>query len=83
MLTPSFKKQYGGLEMNEAQMLVNIPKGYEKENPAAPFLKIKSFVATKNIPDNLLTKPALANEVSSAFKALMPLVKFMNRASSN
>lgn len=75
-----FKKHYGGLEMNEAQMLVNIPKGYERDNPAAPFLKLKSFVATKNIADNLLQSPQLANEVSSAFKALMPLVKFMNRA---
>jgi len=76
----SFKKQYNGLEMNEAQMLVNIPKGYEKENPAACFLRLKSFVATKNIDDNLLQTPQLVNEVSSAFKALMPLVKFMNRA---
>jgi uncharacterized protein (TIGR02453 family) len=76
----SFKKQYNGLEMNEAQMLVNIPKGYEKENPAAVFLRLKSFVATKNIADNLLQTPQLVNEVSSAFKALMPLVKFMNRA---
>jgi len=76
----SFKKQYNGLEMNEAQMLVNIPKGYEKENPAASFLRLKSFVATKNIDDNLLQTPQLVNEVSSAFKALMPLVKFMNRA---
>ena len=76
----SFKKQYNGLEMNEAQMLVNIPKGYEKENPAAVFLRLKSFVATKNIADNLLQTPQLINEVSSAFKALMPLVKFMNRA---
>jgi len=76
----SFKKQYNGLEMNEAQMLVNIPKGYEKENPAAVFLRLKSFVATKNIADNLLQTPQLVNEVNSAFKALMPLVKFMNRA---
>jgi uncharacterized protein (TIGR02453 family) len=76
----SFKKQYNGLEMKEAQMLVNIPKGYEKENPAAVFLRLKSFVATKNIADNLLQTPQLVNEVNSAFKALMPLVKFMNRA---
>ena len=76
----AFKTQYPGLEMNEEQMLVNVPKGYDKENPAAPFLKLKSFVATKNIPDTLLTNPALINEVALAFKALMPLVKFMNRS---
>ncbi|MDQ2864176.1 MAG: DUF2461 domain-containing protein [Bacteroidota bacterium] len=76
----SFKKQYGDIEMNEGQMLVNVPKGYEKENPAASFLKLKSFVATKNISDDILQSPQLINEVSAAFKALMPLVKFMNRS---
>ncbi len=76
----SFKTHYPGLEMNEGQMLVNVPKGYDKENPAASFLKLKSFVATKNISDTLLTSPALAKEVAHAFKALMPLVKFMNRS---
>ena len=78
--SPSFKNQYQGLEMNEGQMLVNVPKGYDKENPAASFLKLKSFVATKNIPDTLLTKAGLAKETEQAFKALMPLVKFMNRS---
>ena len=76
----AFKTQYPGLEMNEGHMLVNVPKGYDKENPAASFLKLKSFVATKDIPDTLLTNPALINEVARAFKALQPLVKFMNRS---
>jgi uncharacterized protein (TIGR02453 family) len=76
----AFKTRYPGLEMNEREMLVNIPKGYDKENPAASFLKLKSFVATKDIHDTLLTSPALKNEVVQAFKALMPLVKFMNRS---
>jgi uncharacterized protein (TIGR02453 family) len=77
---PAFTSRYPGLEMNEGQMLVNVPKGYDKENPAAPFLKLKSFVATRDIPDTLLTTPVLTKEVALAFKALMPLVKFMNRS---
>ena len=78
--SPSFIKQYHGLEMNDGQMLVNVPKGYDKKNPAASFLKLKSFVATKNISDTLLTSHGLAKETEQAFKALMPLVKFMNRS---
>jgi len=74
-----FKKQYKGLEMAESQMLVNVPKGYDKENPAASFLKLKNFVATKNIPDTLLTSAELFKETERAFKALMPLVEFINR----
>lgn len=75
-----FKSQYSGLEMNENDMLVNIPKGYEKDNPASEFLRLKSFVATKNIPDSIINTPALYKELTDAFKALMPVVKFLNRS---
>jgi uncharacterized protein (DUF2461 family) len=61
-------------------MLVKVPKGYEKENPAADFLKMKSFVATKNIPDEDVLSPKLSHEIIQSFKALQPLVKFINRA---
>ncbi len=80
LISSSFTKQYGGIEMNKKDMLVNAPKGYEKDNAALEFLKLKSFVATKNIEDSLLALPSLAAEVSKTFKALMPLVKFMNHA---
>ncbi len=76
----SFTRHYPGLEKNKSEMLVNIPKGYDKNNPAGDFLKLKSFVATKNIPDAHLNLPSVTKEVSQIFKALMPLVKFMNRA---
>ncbi|HSN07618.1 MAG TPA: DUF2461 domain-containing protein [Hanamia sp.] len=77
---PSFKKNYGELQKDESQMLVNVPKGYEKGNPATDFLKMKSFVATKNIPDADLLSPKLGNEIIQSFKALLPLVKFINRS---
>ncbi len=77
---PAFKKQYGEISKEKNQMLANVPKGYDKENPAADFLKLKSFVAIKKIPDSGLLLPGLPNEAAQAFKALMPLIKFMNRA---
>lgn len=76
----SFKNNYKGLEKNKNQMLVNIPKGYEKENPAAEYLKMKSFVATRNISDADILRNNLDKEIIHSFKALMPLVKFINRA---
>jgi uncharacterized protein (TIGR02453 family) len=78
--SPDFQKTYGELDRDKNQMLVNVPKGYEKENPAAEFLKLKSFVALKPIPDNTLIQPGLSNEILQAFKALKPLVKFINRS---
>jgi len=79
LAAPAFKKHYGELEKDEKQMLVNVPKGYEKDNPAADFLRRKSFVATKNISDSDILSSNLTNEVAQSFKALMPLVKFINR----
>lgn len=76
----AFKKQYGELERDEKQMLVNVPKGYEKENPAADFLRMKSFVATKNISDSDILSSNLTRDTINAFKALMPLLKFINRS---
>ncbi|HET7116618.1 MAG TPA: DUF2461 domain-containing protein [Hanamia sp.] len=78
--TSSFKKYYDGLERDEKNMLVNIPKGYDKENPAGEYLRMKSFIATKNLSDEEVLSPRLANEVVQSFKALMPLIKFINRA---
>lgn len=78
--SPVFKKHYNELEKDEKQMLVNVPKGYDKENPAVDFLRMKSFVATKNLSDAEVLSPKLTNEIIQSFKALMPLVKFINRA---
>ena len=76
-----FKKQYpSGLTMSADQILVNVPKGYDKENKAAEFLKLKNFVALKKIPDAQLTGSILKKEVILAFKALIPLVKFLNHS---
>jgi len=76
----SFKKTFGELDRDKNQVLINIPKGYEKENPAAEFLKLKSFVATKKIADEELLLPSFCTKVSKDFKALMPLIKFINRS---
>jgi uncharacterized protein (TIGR02453 family) len=76
----SFKKNYGELEREKGQVLINVPKGYDKENPAGEFLKLKSFVATKYIPDKALHNPELIKEVAEYFKALTPLLKFINRS---
>lgn len=77
---PAFKKHYVELEKDEKQMLVNVPKGYDKENPAVDFLRRKSFVATRNMSDAQVLSTNLVNDVFQSFKALMPLVKFINRA---
>lgn len=76
----AFKKTYKSLEREEGQVLVNIPKGYEKDNPAGEYLKLKSFFVTKPISDKELTDKNLLKETVHNFKTIMPLVKFINRS---
>jgi len=41
---------------------------------------MKSFVATKNIPDEVALSTRFSDEIIQSFKALQPLVNFLNRA---
>lgn len=76
----AFKKNYGELERDENHMLKKVPKGYDKDNAAAGFLKMKSFVATRNIPEEVILSTGFSDEIIRSFKALQPLVHFLNRA---
>ena len=76
---PAFKKVYGDLEQGEFK-LSREPKGYEKNNPAIEYLKLKSLVATDPLTDVDLTSKDLPKKIVGAFTALMPLIKFINRS---
>jgi len=80
--SPVFSKTFGGLYQGKEQKLSTMPKGYEKENPAAEYLKLKSFIAETALPDEALTKATLHKKTVEAFKALQPFLQFINRAIS-
>lgn len=74
----NFKKTYGTLDMGKDVSLSRVPKGYESDNPAADFLKLKSFVATKAITDKEVTQDDFVKIILSSFSALQPLIYFIN-----
>jgi len=76
----AFKKQFGSLYAGEDISLVRVPKGYEADNPAADYLKLKSFIATRSLTDEEITSRSLQKTCISAFTALRPLLEFINRA---
>ncbi len=76
---PAFKKTYGGVSFGEHQ-LIREPKGYDKENPAIEYLKLKSFVAIRTLADEEMLEAGLVSKVVSSFTALMPFIGFINRA---
>ncbi len=76
---PNFIKTYGELDVDPGQKLIRPPKGYEAENPAIEFLKLKSFTASRKIPDNMLTSEKLIPFVKESLTALKPMISFANR----
>ena len=75
-----FVEQYGGLTINEEFSLTREPKGYEKDNPAIEYIKLKSWLATCPVSDEMLTDKALSSKVVAAFEALHPIMNFLNKA---
>jgi len=76
-----FKAVYTkGLSNDEDVKLSRPPKGYDENNPAIEFLKLKSIVATAPLTDEQLTDKAFVSIITKAFAALQPLVMFLNKA---
>jgi uncharacterized protein (TIGR02453 family) len=78
-----FKSVYGGLHKGDDMSLSKVPQGFEKDNPAAEYIKLKSFLGMKQFTDADLTSKDLTKKVLDAFETLRPLVKFINRAVEN
>ena len=75
-----FKSVFGDLYKGQDLSLQTMPKGYEKDHPAAEYLKLKSFIAETRIEDDELTKAGLHKKTLAAFVAMQPLLSFINRS---
>ena len=75
----SFKKTFTeGLRSNET--LVRPPKGYDENNPALEFLKMKSFIVSRPFADADLQHKNFVADVSKTFNCMKPLIDFLNAA---
>ena len=75
-----FKSVYGDLSKDPDYTLSRVPKGYEPDNPAAEYLKLKSFIAMIRIKDADLASKNLLKKTIEAFETLQPLLNFINRS---
>lgn len=74
----TFKKYFKD-GLGREDILVRPPKGYDEENPAIDFLKLKSFVARQSFTNKEITEKDFSKNLASVFKAVQPLTKFLNR----
>ena len=75
-----FKAVYDDLSKSAGYMLSRVPKGYQPDNPAAEYLKMKSYVAMVKVTNADLSSKDLVKKTVAAFEALQPVIEFINEA---
>jgi len=75
-----FKKTFGDLSREEGMSLIREPKGYEKDNPAIDYIKLKNFIVSVPISDEELIDKKLIKKIITCFATMQPMLQFLNRA---
>ena len=74
----SFKKTFtAGIE---GDALVRPPKGYDENNPAIDFIKMKSFIVSKTFTDAEVQNKNFVKNIAGSFVAMKPVIDFINVA---
>lgn len=80
VMEANFLKTFtGGLSGEKLKMA---PKGYPKDHAEIEWLKHKSYIVQRKLPDDILTGSNPETVVSGYFKVLYPLNQFLSRAIS-
>ena len=75
-LAPAVKRHFGAL--SEEQMLKRLPRGYGEDHPAARWLRYQSFTLGRPLTDAQVTGARLTTTLETEFKAILPLVRWLN-----
>jgi len=74
-----FKKTFPS-GINNSGILSRTPKGFDKENKASEFLKMKGFYTMEKLTDKEIMSEDTSKKINSYFKSTKPLVDFLNQA---
>ena len=72
---PAFRRTFEELS---GDTMTRVPRGYPSDHPAAAFLKYRQFYGGAEFPASLAHSREFYPTLLSTFKALMPLVRFLN-----
>lgn len=79
-----FRKLSSGKKAKElmgeltGERLARVPKGYAWDHPAADLLRMKRWIYYVTLPAGNVTTPAILSEIVDRFKAVAPVVDFLN-----
>ncbi len=71
----AFKRSFGEMV---GEKLKRTPKGFSTDDPAADLLLYKQFLASEQLDPKLVETPKLQTELLRRFRALAPLVRYLN-----
>ena len=74
----SIPPRFDGLD--DEAVLKRMPRGYDEDHPAAKWLRYQSFTSGRSMTDAEVTSDSLANLLAAEYKALLPLVRWLNGA---
>jgi uncharacterized protein (TIGR02453 family) len=86
---PAWKKLVEAKELTKkvgpllGEKLSRVPKGFAADHPAAEYLRMKQWYFDGRLPADVATKPALRKEVAKLFRAMTPVVQFLNSAAKS
>ena len=73
----AFRRTVGVLD---GERLTRVPRGFAASHPAAEYLKHRSFLAGREFPPEFATSAEFYPELLRTFKALVPMLRFLNDA---
>jgi len=73
--SPALRRLMGELQ---GTSLARVPRGYDPDHAAADLLRRKQFFFGKELPANVALAAGLRREVSARFRAMAPVVHFLN-----
>ncbi len=72
---PGFRRLFGELW---GEQLTRAPKGFPADHPAVDLLRYKHYLVDTIRPPRLAESPKFLPEILRLFRAMMPLVRFLN-----
>ncbi|MDQ6611069.1 MAG: DUF2461 domain-containing protein [Gemmatimonadota bacterium] len=76
---PAFRRKFGALETE--LMLTRVPRGFDPNHKAAPWLRLQSFTAGHPLTNEQLLSPKLPQTLANSFEIMTPFVRWLNSAS--
>jgi uncharacterized protein (TIGR02453 family) len=79
VLARAFRSRFGELS---GETMTRVPRGYPADHPAAAYLKHRQLYGGQEFPASLAHSPRFYPTLLATFRALMPLVRFLNESLS-